>query len=161
MAATLTDELSDWFDLAPVHVVVSVAFLGYLPHYNLTPLAKDAFWVVVGKLAERDDRGRYVHMQGPGEIKITQDNIAKQCRVSRQATSGAMTQLMDRAFLWKAGRGAYQIHPHLLYFGSAEKQAEAIGYAGAKRRDGQLPPVPKPGVEIVIMNTKGVKTITA
>lgn len=161
MAATLTDELSEWFDTAPVHVVVSVAFLGFLPEYNITPVAQNAFWTVVGRLAERDGRGRYLHMQGPGEIHITQDQIAKKCKVSRQTVSGGVGQLMDRAFLWKAGRGAYQIHPHLLYFGSAEKQAEAIGYAAAKRKDGQLPPIPKPGAEIVVIKGSGVSRIIA
>jgi len=161
MAATLTDELGEWFDTASVHVVVSVAFLRHLPQYNLTPVAKDAFWVVVGELAARDARGRYKHFQGPGEIPITQEAIARECRVSRQTASGGMQQLMERSFLWKAGRGKYQIHPHLLYFGSAEKQSEAIGYATARRSDGELPPIPKPGTEIVIMSARGVKKVVA
>lgn len=165
--ATLTDELAEWFDTAPVHVVVSVAFLKHLPKYNLTPVAKDAFWVVVGKLAETNDRGQYIHMAGPGEVPITQDVIAEGCGangVSRQTASGAMQQLMERSFVWKAGRGKYQIHPHLLYFGSAEKQSEAIGYATARRKDGKLPALPRPGTSIVILSTGargGVKTVIA
>ncbi|MFE2934906.1 hypothetical protein [Streptomyces sp. NPDC059278] len=159
--ATLTDDLDEWLQTAPVHVVVSVAFLRYLPEYNLTPVAKDSFWVVVGKLATTDTKGRYVHMQGSGEIPITQDVIAKGCRVSRQTASGGMQQLMDRSFLWKAGRGRYQIHPHLLYFGSAEKQAEAIGYAKATLSGGDLPPIPRPGAVIHRITPKGVKKIIA
>lgn len=161
MAATLTDELGEWFDTASVHVVVSVAFLRHLPQYNLTPVAKDAFWVVVGELAARDSRGRYKHFQGPGEIPITQDVIARECKVSRQTASGGMQQLMERSFLWKAGRGKYQIHPHLLYFGSAEKQSEAVGYATARRADGELPLIPKPGTEIVLIGSRGVKKVIA
>lgn len=161
MAATLTDDLTDWFDTAPVHVVVSVFFLKHLPDYNLTPVAKDAFWVVVGQLATTDRHGRYVHMQGSGEIPITQEVIAKGCHVSRQTASGGMQQLMERSFLWKAGRGRYQIHPHLLYFGSAEKQSEAIGYAKAHRKDGELPDIPRPGAEVVLLTAKGVKRIIA
>ncbi|MEV6401111.1 replication/maintenance protein RepL [Streptomyces sp. NPDC051907] len=159
--ATLTDDLDDWLQTAPVHVVVSVAFLHYLPQYTLTPVAKDAFWVVVGQLATTDARGRYIHMQGPGEIPINQQEIAKGCRVSRQTASGGMQQLMERAFLWKAGRGRYQIHPHLLYFGSAERQAEAIGYAKANRKDGELPPIPRPGAEVVLLTDKGVRKFIA
>jgi len=165
--ATLSDELTEWFDTASVHVVVSVAFLSHFPRYNLTPVAKDAFWVVVGKLAETNPRGQYIHMQGPGEVPITQDVIAQGCGakgVSRQTASGGMQQLMERSFLWKAGRGKYQIHPHLLYFGSAEKQSEAIGYATARRKDGKLPPIPVPGTEIVIMSVGargGVRRVIA
>lgn len=159
--ATLTDDLAEWFDTASVHVVVSVAFLKHLPAYNLTPVAKDAFWVVVGELATTNPRGQYVHMAGPGEVPITQDVIAKGCKVSRQTVSGGMQQLMERSFLWKAGKGSYQIHPHLLYFGSAEKQSEAIGYATARRKDGTLPPIPRPGTEFVIITPKGVKTVIA
>lgn len=159
--ATLADDLDDWLQTASVHVVVSVAFCHYLPQYNLTPVAKDAFWVVVGQLADTDKRGRYIHMKGSGEIPITQVEIAKGCRVSRQTASGGMQQLMERSFLWKAGRGRYQIHPHLLYFGSAEKQAEAIGHAMALRPDKQLPPIPRPGAEVVRMDKRGVHKFIA
>ncbi len=160
--ATLSDELKGWFDTAPVHIVVSVPFLGFFPRYNLTPVAKDAFWTVVGRLAETDASGRYIHMQGTGEIAISQSEIAEACRVSRPTVNGGMRMLMDRAFLWKGRkRAVYQIHPALLYFGSAEKQAEAIGYAKANRKDGELPPIPLPGQELVLLSPKGVKTIIA
>lgn len=160
-APTLSDDLDDWLQTASVHVVVSVYFLSVLPQYHLTPVAKDAFWVVVGQLANVNNRGQFIHMAGPGEIPITQAEIAKGCKVSRQTASGGMAQLMERSFLWKAGRGKYQIHPHLLYFGSAEKQSEAIGYARSKRPDGELPPIPRPEAEVVVISNKGVRKFIA
>lgn len=159
--ATLNADLEEWMDTAPVHVVASAAFLGSIPQYNLSAVAKDAFWVVVGRLAAKDAQGRYINMQGTGEVAIRQDEVAVGCRVSRPTANGAMQGLMERSFLWKSGRGKYQIHPHLLYFGSAEKQAEAIGYAKARLKSDDLPPIPRPGTEVAIITTKGVKLIVA
>ncbi|MEU3316842.1 hypothetical protein ABZ743_29735 [Streptomyces sp. NPDC006662] len=36
----------------------------------------------------------------------------------------------------------------ILYFGTSTAQARAIGYAEAKRKDGKLPPIPRPGAVI-------------
>lgn len=159
--AAVEHTLDGWLETEPIHVVVSVAFLKYLPKYNLPPLAKDAFWVMVGQLANTDERGRYIHMHSTGEIPITQDQIAELLHVTRWSANGAVQRLMERYFVWKSKKGKYQIHPQILYFGSAEKQAEAIGYAKANRKDGELPPIPYPGREVVLMNSRGVKKIIA
>lgn len=130
----------------PIHVVVSMDFIRFLPQYDLTSLAKDAFWTIVGRLGEYDeDRGEYPYMNAYGEVKIRQDEVAGMLGVTRRSINPAIGQLMDRNFLWKAGRGRYQIHPHILYFGSSHAQAEAIGYASARFDDHELPGVPRPG----------------
>ncbi|WP_148710327.1 replication/maintenance protein RepL [Streptomyces sp. 3211.6] len=143
-----TDAAMTGDDSGPIHVVVSLDFLRHLPDYNVGSLAKDTFWKIVGALAEVDENGRYLHMNENGEVAIKQDELAAALGVSRRSVNTAVGQLMERSFIWKSGRGRYQIHPYILYFGTSTAQARAIGYAEAKRKDGKLPPIPRPGAVI-------------
>ncbi|MFF3732618.1 hypothetical protein ACFYXM_20390 [Streptomyces sp. NPDC002476] len=142
-----TDPMEDVFEnqTEPMHVVVSLGFIARLPRYNLPSLSKDLFWTIVGLLAEKDEHGQYVHINRHGEIAVTQDQLARMLGVKRPTINVAIGHLMARNFLWKTRRGKYQLHPLLLYFGSATRQDEAIGYAKAHFEDKELPVVPEPG----------------
>lgn len=147
MAAIMEDECEE-YETSPIHVAVSLEFLRCLPHYRINSMTKDVFWSLVGLLSERDEDGRYVHLNAFGEVKVKQEDLAKLMELSVRSVNRAMVELMKRNFVWKSGRGKYQIHPEILYFGTSNAQLTAKGYASARRKDGRLPAIPAPGVFI-------------
>jgi biotin operon repressor len=133
---------------SPIHASVSMAFISCLPRYNLTETAKDIFFVIVGSLAQTDSKGRYIYLNTYGEVQITQQRIADVLGIHRTSVARSIPSLVDRGFCWPSGRGKYQIHPHILYFGSADNQQQAIGYATGNHPSKRLPTIPTPGTPV-------------